>query len=88
MRPKNEPKPVRVDQGVSPASVKLFPDVITAWAAGFDCLDGLAINDRGRRTGLSTDALAIGYDECVIGTPLSPTMISSPTVRSPLTTSV
>jgi hypothetical protein len=54
-----------VNQRVALAPVDLLARIVTAQAAGLGGLDALAVNDRGRRTGVAPHPFAICHHERV-----------------------
>lgn len=61
-----ERSPIGVDQRVPLAAFDLLARVIATWAARFRGLGALAIQHRGRRTGLASDTLALTHDQMVV----------------------
>ena len=59
MRFEHEATPVRIDQRMALAPVDLLAGIVAARAASLGRLDALAVDDRGRRTGVAPDPLAI-----------------------------
>ena len=66
MRFEHEATPIGVDERMALASVDLLTRIVTAWPAGLGGLDALAVDDRGRGAGVTTDPFAICHHQCVV----------------------